>query len=63
MFQGDEETGMDLRQKSLLGSHHKKVVFLRLQYYSSKMKQATTLDEQISLLRSRGIQITNEEKA
>ena len=27
------------------------------------MKQATTLDEQISLLRSRGIQITNEEKA
>ena len=47
----------------MLGSHHKKVVFLRLQYYSSKMKQATTLDEQISLLRSRGIQITNEEKA
>ena len=27
------------------------------------MKQATTLDEQISLLRSRGIQISNEEKA
>ncbi len=27
------------------------------------MKQATTLDEQISLLRSRGIQIANEEKA
>ena len=36
---------------------------MRLHYYSSKMKQATTLDEQISLLRSRGIQIANEEKA